>query len=294
MRVPGRFPVGRASLTDSDTKPPSKLMLSSRSFSLPAVPLGALIACILISLLSISVSKPWPLVVIFSDLHRLSGASANSYNLVAFLVSFFSALAGYILGWALGKRSFLHYKGSIGLSVGYAVSAGMICAAAWTYPAIKGYLAAREFGRASGAPVILYLARNAEYEHPKDHIRALLVTSQQDQPFTSLPVEWPFSFVKPGNSLIVTISEERLELAVKSLKEDGFFQLPEQLDPRPVLDHAVRYVAIARDDDFCRAFGRLSDDGFEHLWDVGEGLVERLNLKSDWWKAIPGRIEVSP
>ena len=253
---------------------------------------GVIAVCAFASALPLSLPKPWPLVVIFSDLYRVIGGSEDSYNVVAFLTSFFFLLLALTVGWAIGQVGWLRRRGKTVLAVGFSLSTGLACVAFWAYPSVKAYFAARQIGKSVGQTAIVYLSRNAEYDFPEDRVRALFVTSQQDQPFIFLPPLWPFSLLNPGNSLIVRTSEERLESLFEGVKQDGAFELPEQLDPRPVLDHAAYFVGIARGASFHRAYGRLSDDGCDHLLEVGQGLVQRLDLEKDWWRSVPGEIDL--
>jgi hypothetical protein len=112
----------------------------------------------------------------------------------------------------------------------------------------------------------------------------------------ALPSQWPFRFLTPENTTVIVVSDDRLQEVTHGLMEDGFFRLPEQLDPRPSADNSSFCLTLFRDEDSRRVFGRVSNDGFAPLWEVVEGFFSRAGLERDWWRegssapaSVPGQ-----
>jgi hypothetical protein len=215
------------------------------------------------------------------DLFRWLGGEEPLFALEAFLFNFLLLLAVYFLGRAVGRWRKLSSGGPIGRLLGYGAPAVVVFVALFLYPTLKGFMAVRssQFRETS---VVVLLDRNVYYPE-ESRWRGLVVSANPDFSLQSLPQEWPFSLLQPGTTALRRVSNNQLRQILEALRKSSFFELPEQLDPRPSLDHAALYLAVHQDGVTKRAFGRVSDQGFQHLASAAEALLRQLGLGRDWW-----------
>lgn len=235
--------------------------------------------------------QPWPLMVMSAELSTYTPLSLVQPRLAPSLVLLVALVIAFVLGLAF--RLLLRKFGTAGgLALGQVFGWVLVLGSIAAYPELRGFTRFAQFQRCNEAPVITYVDRNVDYEVPT--VRGLVIRPSTQSADTQLPEGWPYSLLGSSNTLYVTAQSDEVARIVQRLMSARFFEFPEQLDPRPSLEHAARYVALSCNGTVVRTFGRLGDPGGDRIWSLEKAILPPLGLGSDWWKKIPGNVDLRP
>lgn len=250
-----------------------------------AIPFAIIVVFVMVSSVLAFLPTPWPFFAVYADLALTLAPPFEGFHLVVFIVDFLSLLSIFSLG-----RIFSHRFGGPSSTsfaiLGYGAAAVLVLGCFLLYPLVKSGVNSLRYSGGSEDGTIALLMMNWYDEHTT---HGVVVTTRE----TATPLWLQISSLSPEESLEIRITDSQMRELRRLLRRRGYFSLPNRVDVMPSSDHSLYGVSLFVDGRERHVFAKVSSDGFGRFARVWEGVLDYLDLPSNWeWsQRVPGRLD---